>query len=223
MTAVVPARNEEATIGTVVRECFNYAGKVIVVEGGSSDRTAEVAAAAGAVVVRDRRRRGPAPRRPGRLPGHALVDAGRIACGDPTISDEVALKTGQADHVTGSRLLGGSTNCMAGKHGLLRLAGSAFIDTNRCFGTRLSDLQNEPRRFAPTSSEPSCAPATTTELEMMPTPRRALGLNTQVPTHERLRAVVAKISRAGLDPDLGSLHGRRLPKAAGKLPGQPPA
>src|SRR6185295_2429619 len=53
VTAVIPARNEEMTVGLVVRECLNYAGKVIVVEGGSTDRTAEIAAAAGAIVVRD--------------------------------------------------------------------------------------------------------------------------------------------------------------------------
>src|SRR5919107_5926438 len=52
--AIVPARNEEGAIGAVVREirAFDPALEVVVVDDGSTDRTADVAAAAGAHVVR---------------------------------------------------------------------------------------------------------------------------------------------------------------------------
>jgi glycosyltransferase involved in cell wall biosynthesis len=52
--AVVPARNEEASVATVVREiqAFDAGMEVVVVDDGSSDRTASVASAAGAHVVR---------------------------------------------------------------------------------------------------------------------------------------------------------------------------
>ena len=52
--AIVPARNEEGAIGGVVREilAFDPALDVVVVDDGSTDRTAAVAAAAGAHVVR---------------------------------------------------------------------------------------------------------------------------------------------------------------------------
>ena len=52
--AIVPARNEEGAIGGVVSEirAFDPELDVVVVDDGSSDRTAELAAAAGAVVVR---------------------------------------------------------------------------------------------------------------------------------------------------------------------------
>ncbi len=51
VTAVIPARNEESTVGDVVRECKKYAGHVIVVEGGSNDDTAKVMSEAGAEVI----------------------------------------------------------------------------------------------------------------------------------------------------------------------------
>src|ERR1700756_5648879 len=50
---VIPALNEEAPIAGVVRECFatGLPDEVIVVDNGSSDRTAERAREAGARVV----------------------------------------------------------------------------------------------------------------------------------------------------------------------------
>jgi glycosyltransferase involved in cell wall biosynthesis len=47
-----PAYNEEAYIGTLVLQAKKYAGKVIVVDDGGSDATAEVAGIAGAYVIR---------------------------------------------------------------------------------------------------------------------------------------------------------------------------
>jgi glycosyltransferase involved in cell wall biosynthesis len=48
---VLPARNSELLIGSLVLMAKEYAGHVIVVDDGSTDRTAEVAAQAGAVVL----------------------------------------------------------------------------------------------------------------------------------------------------------------------------
>src|SRR5215211_5220772 len=52
--AIVPARNEEGAIGGVVREilAFDPELEVVVIDDGSTDRTAAVAAKAGAHVVR---------------------------------------------------------------------------------------------------------------------------------------------------------------------------
>ena len=51
--AIVPARNEERAVGSVVEEikAFDSGIEVVVVDDGSTDRTATVAAAAGARVV----------------------------------------------------------------------------------------------------------------------------------------------------------------------------
>ena len=53
ITAVLPAFNNEVTIGDVVLETLKYAGRVIVVDDGSMDSTAEKARLAGAEVIRN--------------------------------------------------------------------------------------------------------------------------------------------------------------------------
>ena len=50
--AVLPAYNEELVIGSLVLRTRQYVDRVIVVDDGSSDRTAEVAKLAGADVIR---------------------------------------------------------------------------------------------------------------------------------------------------------------------------
>ena len=52
VVAVIPAYNEERFIGSVVLKARRYAQKVIVVDDGSRDNTAQLAAAAGAEVIR---------------------------------------------------------------------------------------------------------------------------------------------------------------------------
>lgn len=48
---MIPAYDEEGRIGDVVRAAAGYADEMVVVDDGSTDRTAEVARAAGAYVV----------------------------------------------------------------------------------------------------------------------------------------------------------------------------
>lgn len=52
VVAILPAFNEETSIGSVVLLTRMYVDRVIVVDDGSSDRTAEVARLAGAEVIR---------------------------------------------------------------------------------------------------------------------------------------------------------------------------
>lgn len=57
ISVVIPALNEEATVGMVVARAFQAGvNEVVVVDNGSTDRTAEVAAANGARVVSEPRR-----------------------------------------------------------------------------------------------------------------------------------------------------------------------
>lgn len=57
MTVLIPALNEEATVGEAVRRVpKDIASEIIVIDNGSTDRTAQVAAEAGAKVVREPRR-----------------------------------------------------------------------------------------------------------------------------------------------------------------------
>ena len=56
--ALLPAYNEEVSIGSVVLRTRQFADRVIVVDDGSLDSTAEVAALAGAEVLRHEENRG---------------------------------------------------------------------------------------------------------------------------------------------------------------------
>ena len=217
VTVIIPARNEEATVGTVVRECLNYATRVIVVEGGSTDRTAEVAAAAGAVVVRDRGLgKGVALRlAAGHVdtPIRVFVDAD--GSHDPIdIPMLVApVKAGLADHVTGSRLLGGSDELHGGGDEFLRLAGSALITylINRRYGTRLSDSQNGFRAIRTDVFRRLDLRSrhTTIEMEMIMATLASGFRMAEVPTHERPRAAgYSKITLAR--PGTWAAYGWRL-------------
>ncbi len=203
VTVVIPARNEEATVATVVDECLNYAGHVIVVEGGSTDNTAEVAREAGALVVRDRGLgKGAALRlavEQVRTPICVFVDAD--GSHDPIDIPMLVepIKNHVADHVTGSRLLGGSDELHGGGDEFLRLAGSAFITyvINRRFGTRLSDSQNGFRaiRTEVFRDLKLRSRHTTIEMEMIMSTLANGYRITEVPTHERPRvAGYSKIS-----------------------------
>jgi rSAM/selenodomain-associated transferase 2 len=58
LSVIIPALNEEAYIGATVNQAVAAADEVIVVDGGSSDRTRDVAAAHGARVISAPRGRG---------------------------------------------------------------------------------------------------------------------------------------------------------------------
>jgi dolichol-phosphate mannosyltransferase len=208
VTAVIPARNEAATIHTVVEECLRYAGRVIVVEGGSTDATAEVAEQAGARVVRDQGiGKGAALRLAGahvETPICVFIDAD--GSHDPIDIPMLTapIKAGEADHVGGSRLLGGSDELHGGADEFLRLAGSAFITclVNYRFGTRLSDSQNGFRAIRTDLFRRLDLRArhTTIEMEMIMATLAAGYRIAEVPTHERAR--VAGFSKISLSKPL---------------------
>ncbi|HQN31239.1 MAG TPA: glycosyltransferase family 2 protein [Methanothrix soehngenii] len=58
IVALLPAYNEEVSIGSVVLRTRQYADRVVVIDDGSRDRTAEVAAMAGAEVLRHTKNQG---------------------------------------------------------------------------------------------------------------------------------------------------------------------
>lgn len=203
VTAVIPAKNEEGSLGPIIEETRRYAGNVMVLDGRSTDRTREIATRLGAPVIQDNGKgKGAALRQvASHIATPIMVFMDADGSHDPIdIPLLVApIKQGLADHVTGSRLIGGSSELHGGFDEFLRLAGSSFITycINRRWKIRLSDSQNGFRaiRTEVFRALPLRENSTTIEMEMiMQTLRRGFRM-AEVPTHERTRVCgVSKIS-----------------------------
>lgn len=147
-TIVIAAKDEAPTVGDVVRRSLPWAAEVIVVDGHSSDGTAAAARAAGARVVSDHNRgKGDAIRTAIPVVATPIVvfldaDGSHDPSDVPRLIEPI--RRGDADHVSASRLIGGSSELHGGFDECFRLAGSAFITAciNKRFGVRLSDTQN---------------------------------------------------------------------------------
>jgi dolichol-phosphate mannosyltransferase len=148
VSAVIAAKQEAPSICDVVERTSRYATEVICVVGRSTDGTAELAAKSGALVLADGGRgKGEAIRRAVarvRTPITVFIDAD--GSHDP---EDIPMLVGpivadEADHVTASRLRGGSSELHGGFDEFFRLAGSSFITAciNWRFDCRLSDSQN---------------------------------------------------------------------------------
>jgi glycosyltransferase involved in cell wall biosynthesis len=144
VAVVIPAVDEEESIGRVVADAVPQAADVIVVDNGSQDRTAEVARAAGARVVRE-------PRRGyGQACSAGIAAAGEadvVAFLDGDGSDDprqlpdvlAPILAGEADLVIGSRRLGRRAPGAHPAHAVLgtRLCVGLM---NALIGTRATDL-----------------------------------------------------------------------------------
>jgi glycosyltransferase involved in cell wall biosynthesis len=195
VTVVIAALNEAPTIADIVTRCRQYAAEVIAVDGHSDDGTARLAAAAGAKVLADNRKgKGDALRVA--IPHvttmvTVFVDADGSHDPDDIPKLVLPIVNGAADHVTGSRLIGGSSELHGGFDEFFRLAGSSFITAclNWKFAVRLSDSQNGFRAIrTEVLRELDLSENTTTvEQEMIiETLRRGYRM-AEVPTHEYCR------------------------------------
>lgn len=148
ISVVIPAKNEEGTIADIVKSVQKYSDDVIVIDGSSTDKTAEYAKAAGARVIDI----------PPIGKGNALcgsikhiknaitvfidADGSHIPEDIPKLVEPIL--EGKADHVSASRLLGGSDELHGTFDETFRLMGSSFITAciNWKFKVRLSESQN---------------------------------------------------------------------------------
>lgn len=168
---------------------------VLVSDGASSDGTADVAAAAGARVITDTGKgKGRAIRNAIKhLESEVCVFMDADGSHDPDDIPKLAapILEGRADHVSGSRLLGGSSELHGGFDEWARLAGSSFITAciNWRYGVRLSDSQNGFRaiRTDLLKSLKLRSRHTTIEQEMIVATLRAGKTLAEVPTHEYAR------------------------------------
>ncbi|MBP8624043.1 MAG: glycosyltransferase family 2 protein [Methanothrix sp.] len=152
ITALLPAYNEEVSIGSVVLRARKYADRVIVVDDGSSDRTAEVAALAGAEVLRHERNQGKgAALRTGfeYLDDDSIIvtidtDGQHDPADIPRLVEPIL--RGEADMVNGSRYLNGNKKDTP----LYRRLGQVVLDTatNLESGLAVTDSQSGFRAFS---------------------------------------------------------------------------
>ena len=196
ITVIVPTRNEADNLLPVLVRARPHADELLVIDGNSTDGTRDIAVACGArVIIEDQRGKGAAIRRGiTEAQGDILVFVDADGSHDP--SDIPALVApilaGDADHVSGSRMLGGSDELHATIQQFVRLFGSQVItlSINYTLGVRLTDCQNGFRAIRrQVAQELGLAEEITTiEQEMIiKTVRRGFRLS-EVATHEYARA-----------------------------------
>ena len=195
ITIAIPALNEAGAITDIIRACKKYSDDVLVIDGHSTDDTVKIAKDLDVRVIFDNRKgKGEAIRSV--IPhlnreivvfvdadgSHDPDDIPRLI--QPILDDE-------ADHVSGSRLLGGSSELHGGFDECFRLMGSSFITAciNHRFKVTLSESQNGFRaiRTSVLRDLGLCEDITTIEQEMiMKTLKKGYRMG-EVPTHEHKR------------------------------------
>jgi dolichol-phosphate hexosyltransferase len=196
LTAVIAAKDEAPTIGDVVTHACRLVPQVIVVDGHSTDDTRAIACRCGADVLSDGGRgkgdaiRTAIPHIRGDVTVFLDADGSHVVCDIPRLIEPIL--RGEADHVTASRLLGGSSELHGGFDEFLRLAGSSFITAciNHRFNCRLSDSQNGFRavRTSVLRELDLRENTTTIEQEMTIKTLRNGWRMAEVPSHEHPRA-----------------------------------
>jgi glycosyltransferase involved in cell wall biosynthesis len=116
--AVIPCLDEDQFIGDIVAKALRHADKVIVVDDGSTDGTADVARQAGAEVIRHEKRRGAGAATRSGFEAAIKMGADVVVTLDGDGQHNPAeipglikpLLDGKADLVIGSRFINPSTN-----------------------------------------------------------------------------------------------------------------
>ncbi len=145
--AGLAAYNEEEYIGTMVLGTRSFVDEVIVVDDGSSDRTARFATLAGARVIRHKENLGKGKAIQTILGEAKKIDVDVVVLLDADCQhnpDEIPrllepIKKGEAELVNGSRFLGKKS-----KIPLYRMIGQHILtlSTNLCSGTSITDSQS---------------------------------------------------------------------------------
>lgn len=148
ITILIPALNEETTIGEIITRSKKYSDDILVVDGHSNDGTESVSRSLGVRVIFDHKKgKGEAIR--SAIPHiekeiTVLIDADGSHDPDDIPKLVQPILENRADHVSGSRLIGGSSELHGGFDECFRLMGSSLITAliNHRFKVRLSESQN---------------------------------------------------------------------------------
>jgi glycosyltransferase involved in cell wall biosynthesis len=148
LSVVIPTLNEEATIAGIIEGCKPHADEIIVVDGHSADRTRQIAEELGVRVIQDHKKgKGEAIRHSIKyVTGDIIVFVDADGSHNPEDIPKLIqpIIDNEADHVSGSRLIGGSSELHGGFDECFRLMGSSFVTAciNWKFKVSLSESQN---------------------------------------------------------------------------------
>jgi len=148
ISIVVSTLNEEDNLRPVLHWSALYADELIVVDGHSTDATREIAYECGAKVVLDNNLGKGDAIRVGimKATGDILVFIDADGSHDPRDIPALVkpIVDGISDHVSGSRMLGGSDELHSTAHQFVRLLGNQIITLgiNYILGVRLTDSEN---------------------------------------------------------------------------------
>lgn len=199
VSVVIPTKNEEKNITHIIegvkKSCFGFLKETIVVDGHSQDKTREIARKLGVKIVLDHGRgKGDAIRTAiEHLKGEIAVFIDADGSHDPKDIRKLVgpILQNKADHVSGSRMLGGSDELHGDFNKFLRMMGSDIITLgiNYRFGVRLTDTQNGFRAIKTSVVRKLDLKEniTTIEQEMIIKTLRYGYKITEVPTHEYRR------------------------------------
>ncbi len=195
VTVVIPAKNEERSIGKIIAKCRKYADEILVVDGHSKDGTARVALKLGARVVQDHGRGKGDGIRVGiqEAKGDILVFIDADGSHDPDDIPQLIkpIRQDKADMVVGSRGMGGSDELHGDVEKLLRMIGSdvILIGINKKFKVHLTDSQNGYRAIRTTAARSLSLKEniTTIEQEMTIKCLKKGFRISEAPTHEYAR------------------------------------
>lgn len=148
LTVVIPAKDEETNIAHIIEGARKYADEIIVVDGHSKDKTREIAESHGVTVITDDRKgKGDAIRKGIAKASKDIIvfidaDGSHLPEDIPRLA--APIKGGECEHVTGSRMRGGSDELHGDIGKFIRMVGSDIITLgiNYRFDVRLTDSQN---------------------------------------------------------------------------------
>ena len=145
---VIPTLNEEVTIARIIEGCKPHADEIILVDGHSRDKTRQIAEGLGVKVILDHKKgKGEALRNSiQHITGDIIVFIDADGSHNPEDIPKLLqpILTNEVDHVSGSRLIGGSSELHGGFDECFRLMGSSLVTAciNWRFKVRLSESQN---------------------------------------------------------------------------------
>ena len=195
VTVVIPTKNEENTIREVIEGCRKYADEILVIDGHSTDKTRQIAEECGVKVVLDNNKgKGAAVRLAiNMVRGDIIVffDADGSHSPDDIPKLVAPIKSGEYDHVSGSRMKGGSDELHGDLAKFIRMVGSDIITLgiNYRFKASLTDSQNGLRAIRTSVARKLNLKEdiTTIEEEMIMKTLKTGYKITEVPTHEYKR------------------------------------